>query len=409
MKEYRRRFIRLSMGLIAAVLLVVFAGIEIYLYQEYNDTLRATMQQVLKPLENISDAGPFGEPSEADGGYETITTVFYNPGSGQMTVLSGRSDLSEEELSELVRAAADQNEDFGVLEEQNVIFYREATMNTVKLAFTPREHIRRQMTELTGLLLAVFCGALALFYGISRYISGLAVRPLEQAMAREKQFVADVSHDLKTPLTVILANNEILRESPEKTVGEQMTWVEGTDDAARRMLSMVNEMLTLSQVSGTAQTRKSVRVDLSSLAEKACLQMESVAYEKGVTLRDDIAGEIFVEGDPDYLTRITSTLIENAVKYEPDGGEVSVRLTAEKNAAVFTVRNPGAVISGEDLPHIFERFYRADQSRRGGGFGLGLAIAKEMTEKMGGTITAESSIEKGTIFRVQLSLVRENV
>lgn len=407
MKEYRRRFIRLSMGLIAAVLLAVFAGIEIYLYQEYNDTLRATMQQVLKPLENVSAAGAFGEPSEADISYETITTVFYYPDSGEMTVLSGRGNLSETELSELARSASDRREDYGLLEEQDAIFYREATMSVVKLAFTPREHIRRQMTELTEILLAVFCGALALFYGISRYISGLAVRPLEQAMEREKQFVADVSHDLKTPLTVILANSGLLRESPEKTVGEQMTWIEGTDDAAQRMLSMVNEMLTLSQISGTAQARQKTCVDLSALAEKACLQLESVAYEKGVALLDDIAGEIFVEGDPGYLTRITSSLIENAVKYEPSGGEVHVRLAAEKNAAVFTVRNPGSVISGDDLPHIFERFYRADQARRGGGFGLGLAIAKEMTESMGGAISAESSAEKGTVFRVQFSLARE--
>ena len=131
-----------------------------------------------------------------------------------------------------------------------MIFYREMTMDTVKLAFTPREYIRGQMMELTEILLIVFCAAMALFYGISRYISGLAVRPLEQAMEREAQFVADVSHDLKTPLTVILANGGILRESPEKTVGEQMPWIEGTDEAARRMLSSSASSLISRSFSG---------------------------------------------------------------------------------------------------------------------------------------------------------------
>ena len=360
------------------------------------------------PLNSVSAPGTLKEPEE-DVSSEAITTVFYYPNSGQMTVLSRRGDLSEDELLELVHAASEREEAYGLLKDHEMIFYREMTMDTVKLAFTPKAYIRRQMTELTEILLIVFCAAMALFYGISRYISGLAVRPMEQAMEREAQFVADVSHDLKTPLTVILANSGILRESPEKTVGEQMSWIEGTDDAAQRMLSMVNEMLTLSQITGAARTRKTVCVDLSALAEKACLQLESVAYEKGVILRDDIAEEVIVEGDSDYLMRITSSLIENALKYEPSGGEVRVRLTAEKNAAVYAVTNPGSYISAEDLPHIFERFYRADRARQGSGFGLGLAIAKEMVESMGGTISADSSRETGTSFCAQFPLARARV
>lgn len=407
MKEYRRRFIRLSMGLIAAVLLLVFAGIEVYLYHDYQDALRDTMRQVLMPLNDAAGRGTMTEQNEDVSGFDTITTVFYRPDSGEMTVLSGGGGIPADALEDLVRAASEREESYGLLAEQGVIFYHESTMDMEKLAFTPREHIRRQMTELTEILLAVFCAAMALFYGISRYISGLSVRPLEQAMEREAQFVADVSHDLKTPLTVILANGAILRETPEKTVAEQMTWIEGTENAAHTMLSMVNEMLTLSKVSAASQAKTMERVDLTAVAEKACLQLDSVAYEKGVSLRDDIAEGIAVEGDAGYLTRITSSLIENAVKYEPNGGEVRVRLAAEKNTAVYTVTNPGSVIAEADLPHIFERFYRADRARQGHGFGLGLAIAKEMTETMGGTLTAQSSPEKGTTFRARFPLARE--
>ena len=407
MKAYRRHFIRLSMGLIAAVLLLVFAGIEVYLYHDYKDALRDTMRQVLMPLNDAAGRGTMTEQNEDVSGFDTITTVFYRPDSGEMTVLSGGGGIPEDALEDLVRAASEREESYGLLAEQGVIFYHESTMDMEKLAFTPREHIRRQMTELTEILLAVFCAAAALFYGISRYISGLAVRPLEQAMEREAQFVADVSHDLKTPLTVILANGAILRETPEKTVAEQMTWIEGTENAAHTMLSMVNEMLTLSKVSAASQAKTMERVDLTAVAEKACLQLDSVAYEKGVSLRDDIAEGIAVEGDAGYLTRITSSLIENAVKYEPNGGEVRVRLAAEKNTAVYTVTNPGSVIAEADLTHIFERFYRADRARQGHGFGLGLAIAKEMTETMGGTLTAQSSPEKGTTFRARFPLAQE--
>ena len=131
--------------------------------------------------------------------------------------------------------------------------------------------------------------------------------------------------------------------------------------------------------------------------------MDSVVYEKGLSLSENIPVGITVSAREDYLTRILSSLVENAVKYEPPGGCVSVTLREEHEYAVVTVQNPGALIPEEDLPHIFERFYRADKSRTGhNGFGLGLAIAREMTEALGGTLSAQSTPEVGTVFCLRL-------
>ena len=185
---------------------------------------------------------------------------------------------------------------------------------------------------------------------------------MERAAEREKQFVADVSHDLKTPLAVIAANNSILLENPEAPAGSLSRWVDSTGQAARQMQGLVDEMLTLT-VAQRGISTPLMPTDLSGAVTKAALQLESVAYDKQVALETDIAAHITVQGDPDALQRIVSSLIENAIKYEPIGGSVTVTLAAVRRQARLTVQNRGSVISPEALPHVFDRFYRGNKSR----------------------------------------------
>ena len=135
------------------------------------------------------------------------------------------------------------------------------------------------------------------------------------------------------------------------------------------------------------------------------LQLESLAYDRGVTLRDEIAAGVTVLGDEDGCMRILSGLIENALKYEPPGGSVDIRLRREKKKAVLTVSNPGSRIAPEDLPHIFERFYRGDKARGGsGGHGLGLPIVKQLCDSLGAEVGVRSSEAEGTAFAVRFEL-----
>ena len=137
---------------------------------------------------------------------------------------------------------------------------------------------------------------------------------------------------------------------------------------------------------------------------KAALEMESIAYEKCVTLETALPEVCSLRGNTDYLQRIVSSLLENALKYEPAGGRVQLTLTQDKRRVRFSVQNFGSAIPAEDLPHAFDRFHRSDKSRKSesGSFGLGLAITKEMVEKLGGGISASSSAEDGTVFQVTL-------
>ena len=433
MTAYRKRFVLITMSLLTAVLLVVFVSLGVYLARDNERQLRFTMEQVLKPLgnrreffggadsrdENAKGALPEGEtlPEPSDNGKRgafedrlpldadaDIAVVFYDTAADSVTVVADGGLTAD--LETAARQIAADGATYGKLSGEGLLYCKAAVGTNWKIAVTPAASLTRSVLQVCLLLALAFLAALLLFFVVTFRLSKFAARPLEESIARERQFVADASHDLKTPLTVILADSSILRENPDSTVAEQMQWVESVEDAARNMQGMINEMLTLSSVEQIQEkSLELVRIDFSSIATKAVLQMESVAYDKGVALDESIDDGVFVDGSAEYLQRVCSGLIDNALKYEPEGGRIRVALGADKKHAVLEVQNYGLSVSPDDLPHLFERFYRSDKSRgQTGGHGLGLAIAKQMTEAMNGTIACESTPEIGTLFRVTLPL-----
>lgn len=295
-------------------------------------------------------------------------------------------------------------------------------------------------------------GALLLFFIINIYFSRWALRPVELSIKQQQQFTADASHELKTPLTVIIANMEILKSQPAQTVAEQMQWIESTSTEAERMQLLVNDMLALSRAEsssagkGVAEDMPKERVDFSDLVEGETLQFESVAFERGVQIDSDIEEGLCVQGDAERLGRMVATLVDNACKYagsasagagagadsagvgdgaaasEPSEDAsapeaitptVTVALSRKQSAGIggaaaeLKVHNTGSVIPEEDLPHVFTRFYRADKARTSskGSYGLGLAIGKEIAQAHGGEISVVSTEERGTTFTVTLPLL----
>ena len=410
MSPYRKRFVQFNMLLIGIVLTVMVAAVAIYMVNDYYNSLRVTMEQVVAPLQGFSQP-PKGEPPEGRPGREgereekNILTVFYSSESGAYSILSPNNSFTEEELLSLLSTIVSQKDDFGTLGQQGVIYYRSGG-EPCRIAIASTDYITRSMGNLALVLLAIWLSAMLLFFAVSVRLSALAARPMEEAMQREKQFIADASHDLKTPLSVILANNAILLENPEAPVGNVRRWVDSSQEAAKRMQQLISQMLTLADVERPDTALSMHPVDLAAIATKAALEMESLAYEKHVTLEAALPEECTLRSNADYLQRIVSSLLENALKYEPADGRVRLTLTQEKRRVRLSVQNFSSTIPAEDLPHVFDRFYRGDKSRKNeyGSFGLGLAITKEMTEKLGGEISVSSSAEDGTVFQVALRL-----
>jgi signal transduction histidine kinase len=300
--------------------------------------------------------------------------------------------------------------------------------------------------QMMGVSALIWLGAMVVLFFVSLLLSRMALRPVADAWERQRRFVADASHELKTPLTVILANNSLLLSHPSKTITEQQQWIDSTQAEAQRMDSLVRDLLLLAQtdreeerLKPSASSAGSSSVDFSALIRHKLLQFEAVFFERDVRLETDIADDISVPGDEEQLERLVQILLDNASKYAkaPAFAPIAtVRVTlrpcavtnsdpatspalsfgtdtrfiahmkskaSTKRHATLMIANTGDAIDPEDLPHLFERFYRTDSARSDTeGSGLGLSLAQVIVEAHHGNIRATSDPTNGTIFTVTL-------
>lgn len=264
------------------------------------------------------------------------------------------------------------------------------------------------LRRLLIILLAIFVPALAVLFLLSVLLSKWAVIPIEDAWNRQRVFFSNASHELKTPLTVINANLDVITSNPDDTVAGQGKWFGYIRCEAEKMSRLINEMLYLSREERTDEPPVMTDVDLSEAAEGVCLAMEAVAFERGKVICPDIESGIIVKGEKESLVRMINILVDNAVSHSAYHSDISISLkSSKKGKAKLTVSNKGTPIPADELERIFDRYYRTDASRSSstGGFGLGLAIAKAIAEKHGGSISAESDNEK-TAFTVVLNVLR---
>lgn len=380
------------------------------------EALAGSADQELAVVDASSDvaAPPTIGGRERSGGQVIPVALFSMSSDGDMTALGryNTASISQDVLEQAGEQLAGADEGFGSLSDLGLFYMKRQAGGVMYLAFADMGSASG-WRALAATLAVVEVAALAVFLVISLFFSRWALRPVARAWTQQRRFVADASHDLKTPLTVILANTSIALEHPERSVASQSQWLESTQHEAEAMQGLVGDLLTLAKMdeeeaaaqSGAARPALE-EVDLSDVIEGEVLQFESVAFERGVKLGSQVEPGIKLRGNEQRLRRLAGTLIDNACKYVDDGGAVDVALSRAGKQAKLEVRNTGAPISPEDLPHVFDRFYRADKARTGGvgGHGLGLAIARAIAEEHGGTLTASSTQAEGTAFTATLPL-----
>ncbi|MGN0037607.1 MAG: sensor histidine kinase [Coriobacteriales bacterium] len=299
----------------------------------------------------------------------------------------------------------------GRIDAYSLYYAAKASTLGYRVAFVDSSSFDRSMARMLLTLASAWLLLMLALLFVTVYLSRYATRPVAEAWANQQRFIADASHELKTPLTVILADAAILAKDPGKTVGEQGKWLEGISSEAERMRRLTEDLLALAQADAKQGEPPALcRVDLSQLAQRAVLQFEAAAFERGLMIEEDIEPGLEVMGLPDRLEGMVKTLLENACKYGAGSGQpIGVSLKRQHGSAVLAVRNGGEPIPAADLPHVFERFYRSDKSRvqvgESASFGLGLAIAKSTAELCRGSIAADSGAG-GTVFTVMLPLVR---
>ncbi len=294
-----------------------------------------------------------------------------------------------------------------------------------RVAFADISELRNDAFTKIAALFAGWLALMAAIVVVSFFLSRYVSRPVVRAWEDQQRFIADASHELKTPLTVMLADASILQASPDKTVGEQRAWVDSIEAEATRMQQLTEDMLTLAQADAGVDVKQVMcDVDFSRVVLGVGLQFEAVAFERGLQFSSEADEGLHVSGDERKLESLVKTLLENACKYAGEKGHVDMRLSKAKGHAVLAVRNDGDPVPAEDLPHLFDRFYRSDKARASGAagesasFGLGLSIAKATVQAHGGSICVASGAgagagsasgadgASGTTFTVKLPLAK---
>ena len=397
LKKLRLKFICINMFIVSTMLIVIFSLVFHFTRMNLEAESISMLQSAILPTAKPGPPTP-GTFSPLQVPNFTLTRT---PRGDLMVTGSGHFDLSsEEQLLQLLEKALSTEQQTGVLEEERLRFYISSVPGPQTVIFADISSELSALRSLRSTCIVISLVSFLLFFLLSFLLARWAVKPVEQAWQQQKQFVADASHELKTPLTVIMTNAELLLE-PNCPDHRQFTGNILT--VARQMRSLTENLLELARADNGSIAASSV-LDFSELTADALLPFEPVYFEAGLSLLWEIEPALAVKGSEQHLRQVVDILTDNACKYTPAGGEVLIRLRRHGRHALLSVANPGEAISREDLKRIFKRFYRADKVRtRSGSYGLGLSIAQSIIEAHQGKIWAESSGGINTFF-VQLPL-----
>jgi len=313
-------------------------------------------------------------------------------------------DLSEEEIEQIILLTKGKKEPSGVLSKYELRYMRIMTPEGMRLVLADISYERSMLTNLVRDCLVIGAISLVLFFFVSVLLSRWAVKPVERAWVQQRQFVADASHELKTPLTVILTNAELL-QSCEYPQEQKNQFVQNVALMGKQMKALVEGMLELARADCGVSPAAKKSVNMSAAVEETVLSFEVLFFESGLSLKSETEENIYVFGVEGQLRQILEILLDNAIKYSLPG-QTLVSLVKQGHNAVLSVSNPGEALQEEQLRDIFKRFYRADQARsRDGSFGLGLSIAQQLVHDHGGKIKAYSENGRNT-FVVSLPVIK---
>jgi signal transduction histidine kinase len=374
------------MLLITIMLIVIFSMV-------YSFTKSNLEQQSIQWMEELAD-----DPLHAakPGDYEENAQLPYfvlqlNRSGSLVAVSGGYYELNDEAfLTDVMQKAIDTGYRTGVLNEYNLRFCREINLTNQRIVFVDMSYEKATLKNLveTSAILGVL--SIAMFLGISMLLSYWAMKPVEKAWKQQRQFVADASHELKTPLTVVMANAQMLSQ-PEFSDEQRRQFTASIQTMSQQMRGLVEDMLELARADSGQSKEDFKELDYSKLVGDCVLPFEPVMFEKELTFDYQIEEGITLKGREQQLRQLTDILLDNAAKYSLEEGTVSLKLKRLGNRhCQLTVSNPAPEMSREECRDIFKRFYRTDKARsRDGSYGLGLSIAESIVKAHGGKISCE--------------------
>lgn len=318
--------------------------------------------------------------------------------NGKYTASLNNDDLTADSAQEYINKIMSGRKTSGMT--GNLSFCTEKKSNGTLIVLTDRTVEMDMMNKLKRTTVIVGIISIILLSGAAYFLSGLIVRPLKETFDKQKQFISDASHELKTPLTVISANADVLSGE----IGENK-WLTYIQEQASRMNILVNDLLSLTRLENKTRDFITAEFDLSRAVENTALPFECQAFEAGKNFVLNIEEGIRINASEQHIRQMTGIFIDNALKYSKEKGTVRVSLVRDDGKAVLSVYNTGNGVRHDEVDRLFERFYRSDESRNRstGGYGLGLAIAKSIIDKHNFKIQVENQEGKSICFVVTMS------
>lgn len=400
MIEKLRRKITLVLMCIFSVLLVgVLVSINLINFKTSREKAQFFMEKV---LENDGEKMKFQKGKENDLRGDSLyrATQFYSVktgGDGSIISIRGSDGaMDDEEIGELVVRVLEGGKSKGLI--GHILYITEESGSGKIIVFLDNTVTETNNMNLLRYSVIFGGGGLIVLFFVSRFLSKWIVKPVKESFDKQKQFISDASHELKTPIAVIGANADIL----EGDFGKNK-WLSYIQSEVGFMDSLVNKLLTLAKLDSGYIKQDCEILNLSKIVTGAVMPFESIAFEKGIQLKCQIASDVVIHGDGGELKQVTAILVDNALKHTEKGGIIDIVLYSKGRRKILDVMNTGKEIPLEERERIFERFYRGDKSRNRNDkrYGLGLAIAKSMVENHKGIIKVECE-DGWTKFKITL-------
>lgn len=397
LKRLRVKFIVIVMSIVTVLFVFIF-GLVLHLTKQNIERESIQMMRALafRPPDSLMMQKPDNMPDNIRLPFFTVNIS----DNGELTAFGGDYyDLTDTALLKKLVDAVDKNKKAtGILSDYDLRYMRSDNGHRKAVIFADISSEKAMIKGLIRNLIIIGLIGHAVFFFISLILAKWVTKPVEKTWNEQKQFIADASHELKTPLTVIMTNAEMMSDK-SYSESDRDNFTKNILATSKRMRGLVESLLELARLDSNRTPAKFSTIDFSKLINDSILPFEPLFYENDMELLTDIDENISFEGDKEKLRQVVTILLDNALKYSDPAGKVNVRLKCTQSGCMLSVSGKGTPLSKEDCQNIFKRFYRVDQSRNDGqSYGLGLAIAESIVNEHNGKIWADSSNGYNTFY-----------
>ena len=404
-KQVRWKLTLINIAVVGVILLLFLSGIYILMKQ---NTDRQSEQQLHAMAGDMRIKAQrhtiIPLPSRAWGNSFYVRYDYVN----ELISTSADIPLTESDMNTLINDALENKRSMGVIKLESVPyrFYKSAPKDLPEMTifFMNIQQDRDTLARLAAILLLVGLSGILIVFVSSLFLAGRALIPIKKSWERQQNFVADASHELRSPLAVMQTNLELVLGNREETIDSQSKWLENVQIENRRMTKLVTDLLFLARADSNQQMLEKTLFPLYEVIREVIGSFEPVAAKKGIQLEMNLERDIEFLGDADRIKQLTVILLDNAIKYTSKGGKAEVSLKQRDSHVELVVSDTGVGIESEHLDKIFDRFYRVDKARSRdiGGTGLGLSIAEWIVREHKGSIQVSSAPGAGSTFKVLL-------